>query len=629
MVEKHTYSSDIGYSQLLKLYKQTDKSTLLWVLAPLLMLLPMLNVRLFPMVAPNEEPKWAVLILCGVWLALTSLWVFWKRASMPKFVWTWPGVALLLFYSLLLMGVWIAPNQIDGLIRFSFWLACLGVFFTACWAWRHVPIFQAAWVWLVSLSSVIFSFGYWRGYLLDYGTPNYNISVLFSPIGHVNFTGDVLVILLPVLMYLLVTQGHAVLRVLNFFSVVTIATVLLVASSRGALGGLALGALCFAVLFMRHRRVCLPLLWRLGKRRISSVLLVAALFTSVIIYELLPYHYRDIARLSGTVQNAGEVVVKPLSENVAQPPMAEFWNNMRPLLGARTGMYASATAMLWDAPLLGHGTGNFYAVYPKYSNHFVDFRDSLSTPQTFTTNPHNVVLQIATQQGLIATMLFMSLLLFFLGRMFITVWRQWHAWLATGVLGITAALFDAMFNHVFFNPASMFSFALFAACWWAALPVMRGKALSLLSIQRLKQPIIIALAMIVLVLSVWPLRWVVSEYYVGDAMAQLRQAQSPAASDTAYAQAYAWDQDNFRALFGIANIAYRQKRYADLVNNMEYFIHIYPYNPPALNLLGVGYLLRGEHARAIEMFDASLFISPDFDMVKKNKAYAQSLLYHQ
>jgi len=604
-------------------WQDVDKRILLWVFAPLVLFGFMLNVRLFPMIAPNEEPKWAVLTICGAWVALAALWVQWRAGRLPLFAFTWASLALSLFYLFLLIGVFIAPNVTEGLIRFSFWFSCLGVFLTVCWAWRYVPVFHTAWVWMVTLAIFVFSFRYWQGYMLDYGMLNYNISVLFSPIGHVNFTGDVLIILLPVLMCLLLTQAHMVLRILNWVSVVTVSTVLLLASSRGALGGVVLSMLMLLVLLVRHREFVLAQVWKKAHFWLPVSLLLSALITSFSIYEILPYHYRDLARVSGSVESTAAVQYKPLTANVVQPPIAATWNALTPVLGARTPMYASAMAMALDAPVWGQGTGNFYAVYPKFSNKFPDFSDPLSNDRTFTTNPHNVVLQIATQQGFIAMILFMGLLLFFWWRLLKAVWQKWDMWKASGVMAMTAVLFDAMFNHVFFNPASMFSFALFAGVWWAVLEPRPHIVQCRLPASTCK-PVLVSCVLLVLLLSVWPTRWLISEWYAGSAMLHIHQ---PVLAGAEYKQAYAWDTDNFRAVFGMAQIAYKQKSYDDAVAYLQHFEIIYPYNPPALNLLGAAYLMRGDYAEGEKAFKRAVAILPNFKAAQINLQRTQALLW--
>jgi len=597
-----------------------DKIFDLWVLAPLLCLPLMLNVRWMTLVAPNEEPKWLILIACFVWIGLMAAYMVWKRREPLMMHWTWAGLILAVFYLFLCLGVWIAPNHTQGLIRFSFWLAGVVVFLVGCWAWRHHAHFQIMWTWVTTLSAFVFSCHYWLGYILDYHAKGYNISVLFSPIGHVNFTSDVLVILLPVVMYLLITQASWFLRLFNVFSVSTLTTILLLASTRGVLIGLFLGMLLLSILVLKHKHVLFGEGWY-KKHVLPLSLLVFSLCSSIVTYQILPYHYRDLARLSSTFQSVEKIQQHGLIPDVLQPPLADVWQRLYPILGARTPMFASATAMAWDAPFFGHGTGSFFAIYPRYSNAFVDFRDPLSGLKSFTTNPHNVVLQIATQQGWVAALCFVGLLLFFLWRLIQAVWQKWNTWQAVGVLAISASLFDSMFNHVFFNPASMFVFAWFAGLWWASCKPM--PTLFTLSVQvDAHKPLALSMVVMLFLFAVLPVRWVVSEYHVAHAM----RAKTSKDVVHAYQQAYHWDKDNFRAVFGVAQTAYHQRRYADSVLYLEQFQQIYPYNAPALNLLGAAYLMQHDYAKAAGAFQKAVSVYPDFAIAKQNLKRAIYLL---
>ncbi len=584
----------------------------MWLaLTPLVFLLPILNLRVFPFVAPNEEPKWAALVLCGLAMGLLFAASIWRdRGLRPGF--SWPAAGLSLFFVILFVGVWIGPNTVEGLIRFAFWLASLGVWLVAVWAWRANPAWRDWLAWAVTVAAAVFSLRYWWGYVIDYGKPGYNVSVLFSPIGHVNFTGDVLVMLVPMLMWLLLFFTHPVARVLNWFSVFTTVTVLLVAASRGALGGMVLGLVAMLAALAPHLARLRAGIPPFPKGWMPAFWLGSALITAAAVNAMLPYHYRDLVRVSATLGAAAEVPEQvTLTPGAPQPPLAEFWAKTSPILTTRTPMYASALAMALDAPWLGQGTGNFYIVYPDWSNRFPDFRDPLSNDRTFTTNPHNVVLQIATQNGFPATVLFLALLATFWLRLVVAVWRRGDAWHAAGLMALTAAIFDAMFNHVFFNPASMFTFALLGGAWWASLEPMRAAHLSLPSPK--VAAALIGLATVAL--SIWPLRWVASEWHVGRAMAMARAPQLAAAE---YRRAYALDPYNFRAVFGMMSTAYMQRRFDEALRYGLEFQRIYPFNPPALNLLGAIYLMKGDLHRAEATFREALRVLPGYEMAEQN-----------
>jgi len=571
----------------------------------------MINLRIFPFVGPNEEPKWAVLVFYGIWMGVAGFWVCWQRLQPLKVGVSLPGIFLLIFFLLLGAGIFIGPNMVEGAVRFHFWLLCGVVWLVSLWAMRHQKGWLDALSWSISIGVFVFSVRYWWSYALDYGKPGYNVSVLFSPIGHVNFTGDALIVLLPVLVWMLAVRSGSALKVLNWFSVATVATVLLVASSRGALGGMVVGLFVLIPFLLKYGKEWRGALRKKELRLVPLLWVGTALFASLIIYHSLPYHYRDLARVSGSLQTTFEN--RASTEGVEQPPFASLWQALSPWLGARTPIFASATAMSFDAPMLGQGTGNFAWIYPRYSNRFPDFRDSLSSERTFTTNPHNIVLQLATQNGIPATLIFLGLLGFFWYRLVRTLWKGWDGWCAAGIVAVSAAIFDAMFNHVFFNPASMFVFALLGGSWWGYVWETDG-IIKTFSVSW-NRGVAITLLFTTICLSVWPVRWLLSEWNVGQATAHIRQSATAA---TYYDLAYAWDAYNFRAVFGKAQTAYQQRRYRDCIEHLKHFERIYPYNPSALNLLGAAYMMSGRFSEAEAMFIKSIAILPDFQMANQN-----------
>ncbi len=616
------------------LAKVKNISLVEWLsIVPLLALPMMLNLRVFPFVAPNEEPKWAVLILCGLLMTIIAGLILWNRREALGVPVSIPSFFLFIYLLILGVGIWIGPNVIEGVIRFSFWVVCIVVWVLAVYAWRNIEQWRSWLVWSVSFAALLFSIRFWWSYFLDYGKLGYNVGVLFSPIGHVNFTGDVLIVLLPMLLWILASYSSPILRVFNWFSVMTVSCVLLVAASRGALGGMVVGAFLWGGFFLKRVIVAQEKV----KLKAAYVWVASALLVSVVIYTSLPYHFRDAARLSGTLHATANVAEgRTLNPGVTQPPFAGLWSHLYPLIGDRTPIFASTTAMALDAPWLGQGTGNFAWIYPHYSNLFPDFRDTLSSAKTFTTNPHNVILQIASQNGIPATFIFIGLLVLVWWRLLSASLRKWDAWTASGLLAISAAIFDAMFNHVFFNPASMFVFALLGGGWWATISKPEVRYFSLPAIA--SRGAAIGVILTAVILFVWPARWITSEWYTGWAMAYVSQAgvQQKRGNQSAtqyymklasenYRTAYDLDTYNFRAVYGVAQIAYSRRRFEEAVGLLQHFESIFPYNAPALNMLGAAHMMRGETDQAIAALQRALQVLPDFELAQQNLARAKQM----
>jgi len=575
----------------------------------------------FPL--PNEQPKWAILLIAGIGLAIALAARLWRRESSGSIQISWPGLLLTLLYLLLAIGIGIGPNWTEGAIRFAFWAFTLAIWLAAVRALRTEPAFINWLAWATSISGFIFSLHYWWNYFLEYGAPGYDISVLFSPIGQVNFTGDALAVLLPVLLWLLATRRELSIRMMTWVSATTCGTVLMVASSRGALVGLGLGVLIMTMIALRHGSRISPV-----RNRAAWLLLCSAFVASVTAYMVLPYHFRELARVSATFTGGKQTSVDHVRSTLApvtrghsidqaikvpQPPLASLWRRLSPWIGReRAAMYASTSAMIAESPWLGQGTGNFPYMYPKYSNSFPEFRDVIfSSATSYTTNPHNIFLQIASQNGLPAACIFLGLLVFFLCRLIAALWHRWEGLTAAGVVAVAAAIFDAMFNHLFFNPASMYVFALFAGIWYAGLPVSRP-LFSVALRGKIWAACIVCLAIL---LCVWPMRWLASDWYASKALAAEPYLAGMA---TNYLQADRLDPYNFRAVYGMAKVGFLRKDYAAVIRELEWLRKIFPYNAAALNMLGVAYMLKGRLPEAEQALFESLAVLPDYKKARQN-----------
>ncbi|RME83637.1 MAG: hypothetical protein D6771_05565, partial [Zetaproteobacteria bacterium] len=282
-------------------------------LAPLVALPFVLNVRVFPFVAPNEEPKWAIYGLAGFGVLGLAAARAWVRGLTLVRSWAFWGVVA--FVALAFVGVFRGVNRTEGWIRFAAWVDFFAVMFAAAWAMRALPRWD---LWLARAliaAGTWFSLGYWKGYFLDYGKPGYNIMVLFSPVGHVNFTADVLVVWIPAMAWALVRVRTPVERVLAWFALFTEGVVLLVGASRGGMFGVWLGLALAALLALRAGRI------KAAARRPEAWWCLSAAAASVVVYFMLPFHYREAARLSGTLKAAAEIPKEAkLTPGVPQPP---------------------------------------------------------------------------------------------------------------------------------------------------------------------------------------------------------------------------------------------------------------------------------------------------------------------
>jgi len=69
----------------------------------------------------------------------------------------------------------------------------------------------------------------------------------------------------------------------------------------------------------------------------------------------------------------------------------------------------------------------------------------------------------------------------------------------------------------------------------------------------------------------------------------------------------------------MAQTSYSARQYDRAIAYLNEFENIYPYNPPALNMLGAAYLMTGNRRAAADAFDRALTVLPGFKMAEQNR----------
>jgi tetratricopeptide (TPR) repeat protein len=597
---------------------------------PLLALFPMLSLRWRAMVAPSEEPKWAVMVLLGLALG----WAFaarWRLACRTEAAAAQSGTGCgaaglgsAIFLLGLALGVAYSVNPWEGWNRGFFWASAALVFWASATAARADTDYQKHLRCALAGAGLLFSGLFWRMYWVDYAVPGHAVQREFSPAGHVNFTADALVMLIPLLAWAVLSAGHWAVRAAALAALASCAVMLLTGASRGGVGGLALGGLlAVGILLARGLRFrsALP-----GKRAVAALLGVT--LATAAIYALLPYKFREVSRFGASLagQARGD---NPLEHGlIAQildstqhlepplPPLAPVWAAAAPWLGIRVPVWASTCGMVAAAPWLGHGTGAYLFAYPEYGNRYPSFRNPLSLEKNVTTNPHNVLLQIAADNGIPMALLFAGLYAALLGRLVRQAWREPRAWWLCGAWAAAAVAFDAQFNHVFFNPASLFLCALGLGALHGALPAPTpGWRLPLCRFWRGRPALGLAAALWLAAAAI-PLGWLVSERQV--AAAQALEAEGKPGVAERYQAALAWSPGNFRALYGAAVSEFKAGRLAQAESRVRRFLEIYPHHLNGLNLLGAVLLETNRPQEAEAAFAAALRVYPDSPLVRQN-----------
>lgn len=598
----------------------------LWL--PLLALPLMLNVRWLHLIEPNEAPKWLIMIGVGLVLVLCgTLGHYGARGKASPTPAGWPLSPLTwllgLFYLGIAAGVLHAVNPGEGMNRLSFW-ATAGLVAWSVSRSVHQPGYLPALRWSLAVAAAVLAAAFWYDLLLEYQTPGYNPFVLFSRIGHFNFTADVLVNLIPLLTWALWTADRWLLRGLIGFGLASSAFMLVASGSIGGMGGIVAGGL-------------VALGWGLGSRLLRPdreraqaprsfarragvwlALAVVLVLSAQALFPYLPKTYQDQILTRAEWWQAPKA--NALAEAHNPPPLASFWLSILPYLGARTPMWASTAGMIADRPWTGWGTGSFTAEYPAYSQRYDLFHDPETLGVSLKTNPHNLFLQLAADNGLPVALLFYGLYGWLLVRVMRQAWRTPTAFWLCGVWALWAAGLDAQVNHVFLNPASLFVAALALGLWYGALP--RPGTPPIRKACRLSgSPLLSSLAITAaLVLASYPITWAISEAYVATAV-RADINHDPVSNRqqlVTWVTARRWSPTNVQALYGLANLTYQNKHYASAESYLKGFLKLAPNHTAGLNMLANIQVNTDRMVEAEKTLERALAIEPDAQALKDN-----------
>lgn len=578
----------------------------------------MLNITLKATMAPNEEPKWGVWMMT-VWLMGTArVLTVWLRPSplstAPPMRLSLFGLGLLVFWVGLALGSLQSVNPGEAMNRLAFWsLAFLTLIATTSWR-RQSAAFEDSIKHSIALGSLLLSVFFWKDFFLDFDTPEYNRFVQFSRIGHFNFTADALMVLIPLNTWILIAKGPGWLRGLTLPTLASLLFMLGMSGSLGGMGGLGAGALFTALLWLRPQ-----VLKQLSARHALTALglIVALGLAAPPLVERMP---EDLRVQMFSRAGWQEAVKHPAAqENAAQPPLAFLWHTLAPLIGARTPMWASTAGMIAQRPLMGFGTGSFLFIYPDFSNRYPDFRDFETLGVKIKTNPHNVLLQIAAENGLPLMLLFTAL---FLGTLVKTArlsLRSIDAFWPIATWGLLSAGLDAMVNHVFFNPASLFLMALLLGLIHGRLqPTIRltlpwPKAAASLAAE-------IMVWLLILALIFQPARYLLSEHRVYEALAieSSRPKASPLHALTLWESATSLSPTNIQALFGLANAQLAQGDSKKARETLHRLLHVAPFHTASLNILATLEAQEGRLEEASEFLRKAIALEPDAVILRQN-----------
>ena len=267
---------------------------------------------------------------------------------------------------------------------------------------------------------------------------------VISTLGHADYLGNFLLYTTPVSAAVAFTRrGRA--RLLAWVATLLSVAVIVFSGTRGAVVGLAVGALAFALVVLRRRVVFLA--WRDRQTRRRAAFAALVIIAAVIL-----------------------IAVNPASRNIvarARAAAAEGASG-----SGRTRLWRDSLAMVPAYALAGCGPEGFRSAFLPYKSKAL----AQLAPQTNNENPHNAYLDAAISEGLPGAILYVALLASSL-ILLLRAGRRADGEMKMTSAGILSALAAVAAHNLFIFdqiPTGLYFFA-FAALAQAAFNVATGE----------------------------------------------------------------------------------------------------------------------------------------------------------
>ncbi|OCQ21140.1 hypothetical protein A7985_10905 [Pseudoalteromonas luteoviolacea] len=248
----------------------------------------------------------------------------------------------------------------------------------------------------------------------------------FSPIGFINYLGQVLNVWIPILILSIYMHRNSKVRLIaGVLSTAILMNLLLESGTRGAILGLLCAEVC----------ILLVLLVKTKKFPVKYMAVSAGLLVSVGTFTML----------------------KDLGPEMLQGHV----NSIKNLETGRETVFANTADMIVDNPH-GVGAGNFQYIHPKYAKMGTEQTSPYLSEYGILVSPYNIILKFYSELGV----LFGSVFLIVLSSVFYISFKNFlfgnyvDTWVFMAVFSLC---FHAMFSSVFLTPVSLlFSMLLFS-----------------------------------------------------------------------------------------------------------------------------------------------------------------------
>ena len=510
-----------------------------------------------------DAVKWFVFDVC------LSLFIFCNWPKNNEFRISYLGCLFIVLAALMLVSLFYAPNlamSLEFIFRFILVFISGYILITLYPKRAVLGLLLNAAVLSAFFFSVLFIF---ERYVLELP---YSVGS-FSPLGFKNNAAQVFNIWVPCLVLYVFLNRHCYWRAVGVTAIlVFIISVMMEAGTRGGVVGLIIGELIvFCIMLFQN-----------PKRAIYFLSITLLLSSGMMLYK-----FSDDLRGGN------------LSER-----LIIMEGNISSSTDARWLMFYNTWEMALDNPQ-GVGINNFEYVHPKYGKPGTNLSSPYINEHQILRTPHNIVLKLYSELGLVGGSFFLILLGYFLfSSLFNAIKGSLiDKWL---LVGVVATLFHSLVSAVFLTPASLFfSFLLFTVTQSRFIDIHQFKFKLDIRFNLLAK----WSALSIPVLSACLL---MSSFYSYHGSMQF--------SARLLNKALVFNPHNERALFTLSHVHYRRhKNSQSSLDVIDRFLSINPYHLAGVYIQSERQFQLGETRLARESIENLLDIYPSFQKALRLK----------
>lgn len=273
-------------------------------------------------------------------------------------------------------------------------------------------------------------------------------------------------------------------------------------------------------------------------------------------------------------------------------------------------IYEGVWRAFLDAPLLGHGIGNFIVFLPVYRS--PDYW--MSQAEDVVPHAHNELLEVLSETGLLGFLCW-GVLMYFLVR---TLWRAIHTTSNTGrtlFIGYFCGLFAILVDNL--GSMSLRTVPVAALFWFTFGVVLRQTEVPLRTISVQCSSVLKRFAIVPIVCAFIFLGWYVpkvyNDYQSDKAFLKGLQAywRNDADASSHFQQSLTFNPNHTQARFYLSAQCVQRELYADALANLQLLLNNYPFYPKAKFLSAIARIELGDTATAVQEMNEAVRLSTD------------------